>query len=125
MFRMTIATLTLIGLLAATAHAHNDAARQATITVHSPRWIPPLIRRLAVCESRGNPRHHVFNGEGEFGGIVSWYVGGGGGTWALDKFAGMPRYPWQATLRQQVRVAVRSVQRGRTFGCLNHGWVRG
>lgn len=108
-------------LLACTA----AQAAEERVTVDGPRWIPGLIRRLAVCESRGDPRHHVRNAEGEFGGIVSWYVAGGGGTWALDKYPGMPRYPWQASLRQQVSVAIRSVNRGRHFGCLQHDWVRG
>lgn len=110
-----------------------DAARtDHRVTLTHPGWVPPLIRRLSVCESRGNPRHHVFNREGEFGGIVSWYVG----TWQIDRYTdtwadssgrsrGMPLYPWNATLRQQVRVAARSLERGRYFGCLNHAWVRG
>ena len=112
--------MTMLALTTPTGSASTER-----VTMTGPTWIPPLIRRLGVCESRGNPRHHVYNSEGEFGGIVSWYVGGGGGTWRLDRYPGMPRYPWQASLRAQVRVAVRSVQRGRTFGCLNHGWVRG
>ena len=95
-------------------------ARIERVTVDGPAWIPPLIRRLAVCESRGNPRHHVWNGEGEFGGIVSWAIS----TWQMDRYPGMPRYPYNATLRQQVRVAIRSMQRHRDFGCLNHSWVR-
>ena len=112
---MLTATLTL--LIAA------PSAGTATerITVHGPDWVPPLIRRLAVCESRGNPAHHVYNSEGEFGGIVSWAIG----TWQLDRYPGMPLTPYRATLRQQVRVAIRSVNRGRYFGCLNYGWVRG
>lgn len=84
--------------------------------MNGPDWIPPLIRRLAVCESRGNPQHRA----GSYGGLVSWYLG----TWRLDRYQGMPLYPWNATVRQQVRVAVRSVHRGRYFGCLNYGWVR-
>ena len=117
--------MTLTAVIALALAAPAAQARIERVTVDGPAWIPGLIRRLSVCESRGNPRHHVWNGEGEFGGIVSWYVAGGGGTWKLDKYPGMPRYPWQASLRQQVRVAVRSVQRGRTFGCLRHSWVRG
>ena len=98
-----------------------SAPAQTNVTMHSPEWVPPLIRRLAVCESRGNPKHHVYNSEGEFGGIVSWAIS----TWQLDRYPGMPKYPYDATLRQQVRVAIRSVNRGRSFGCLNHAWVRG
>ncbi len=66
----------------------------------SPSWVPPLIRRLAVCETHGNPRHQ----SGSYGGIVGWYVG----TWQLDRYAGMPRH--------------------RYYGCLHgpeHAWVRG
>lgn len=90
------------------------------VTMTSPSWVPPLIRRLAVCESQGNPRHRA----GVYEGIVSWYYG----TWDLDKLPGYPDHAYQATLRQQVRVAVRSVARGRFFGCLHgssHAWVRG
>ena len=101
--------------------ARNADTGTDRVTVTHPAWIPPLIRRLAVCESRGNPRHHVWNHEGEFGGLVSWAVG----TWEMDRFRGMPRRPWNATLRQQVKVAKRSLYRHRTFGCLNHKWVRG
>lgn len=96
------------------------AGADERVTMTHPKWVPPLIRRLAVCESHGDPRHHVFNSEGEFGGIVSWAIT----TWQLDRYPGMPRVPYRATLRQQVRVAIRSVNRGRTFGCLRHLWVR-
>jgi len=113
---MTIIVFTILALAAADA----VSAAQERITMTGPAWVPPLIRRLAVCETHGNPQHQA----GVYGGIVGWYVG----TWQLDRYAGMPRYPWNATLRQQVRVAVRSVNRGRYFGCLHgpeHQWVRG
>lgn len=106
----------MIAVLAATA-----ALATSQVTVDEPAWIPPLIRRLAVCESRGVPTHHVRNREGEFGGIVSWAIT----TWQLDRYPGMPMVPYKASLRAQVKVAVRSVRRGRTFGCLKHRWVRG
>ena len=119
--RRLIATVSVAAALAGTSVA--DAGSTAAVTVHGPKWIPPLIRRLAVCESRGNPRHEVHRRSDNWhgGGIVSWHVG----TWQMDRYPGMPPFPWQATLRQQVRVAVRSVQRGRDFGCLDHRWVRG
>lgn len=112
---MTV-TLALISLFAIS----NAEATPERVTMSSPSWVPPLIRRLAVCETRGNPQHR----SGSYGGIVGWYVG----TWQLDRYHGMPRLPWNATLAQQVRVARRSVARGRYFGCLHgpeHAWVRG
>lgn len=115
--------LTTIAIAAAAGVAPytTQAAKPDTITLQGPRWVPPLIRRLAMCETHGNPRHRAY----PYGGIVGWYVG----TWQLDRDPGMPVYPWNATLRQQVRVAIRSVYvRGRYFGCLSgpeHAWVRG
>jgi len=118
--RRLIVTLSAAAALASPAA---DAHSTAAVTVDSPKWIPPLIRRLAVCESRGNPRHEVHRRSDNWhgGGIVSWYVG----TWQLDRYPGMPAFPWQASLRDQVKVAVRSVRRHRDFGCLDYGWVRG
>lgn len=112
--------MTLLASLAAAAPYTADATTER-ITLTRPAWVPPLIRRLSVCEAHGDPQHHVFNREGEFGGIVSWAIT----TWRLDRYPGMPAVPYRATLRDQVRVAIRSVARGRTFGCLNHAWVRG
>lgn len=110
-------TLALTTILAAPAEARTER-----ITMSSPSWVPPLIRRLAVCETGGNPRHNWRN---TYGGIVGWYVG----TWQLDRYPGMPKYPWNATLKQQVKVAVRSVYvKHRYYGCLHgpeHAWVRG
>lgn len=114
--RNVAALAVTIALAATPAQAADDR-----ITLTSPSWVPPLIRRLAMCETHGNPRHQA----GSYGGIVGWYVG----TWQLDRYPGMPRYPWNATLKQQVNVAVRSVYvRHRYFGCLHgasHAWVRG
>ncbi len=113
---MTTLVLIIAALAATTAHATAER-----ITMSSPSWVPPLIRRLAVCETHGNPQHR----SGSYGGIVGWYVG----TWQLDRYKGMPRYPWNATLAQQVKVAIRSVNvRHRYYGCLHgpeHAWVRG
>jgi len=97
--------------------------RGEQITMTSPAWMPPLIRRLAICESRGNPRHQVHRASDGWtgGGIVSWAAT----TWAADKYPGMATYPWQAPLEDQVRVAIRSVRRHRAFGCLRLAWVRG
>lgn len=115
------AALVLVAVFVALVVAERSNARTERVTLDGPAWVPPLIRRLAVCESRGNPQHHVWNGEGEFGGIVSWAIS----TWRLDRYPGMPMVPYRASLRQQVRVARRSLERGRYFGCLQHGWVRG
>lgn len=113
--------LLVILCLLVLAAARQAPAADERITLAGPSWVPPLIRRLAVCETGGNPRHQA----GPYGGIVGWYVG----TWQLDRYPGMPRYPWNATLRQQVKVAIRSVYvEHRYFGCLHgpeHAWVRG
>ena len=103
------------------ARAGNRSGR--LVTVSEPAWIPSLIRRLAVCESGGNPRHEVHRSSDGWngGGIVAWATT----TWTADRYPGMAAYPWQATLRDQVRVAIRSVRRHRSFGCLRLVWVRG
>lgn len=115
---MTMLTVTLCLTLCLAVRASSATVERITLT--QPRWVPPLIRRLAVCETRGNTSHHA----GSYEGIVGWYTG----TWQLDKPAGFPAHAYQATLKQQVVVAMRSVARGRYFGCLHgaeHAWVRG
>lgn len=102
---------------ASTGAAATLELRRAIVTVDGPAWIDPLIRRLAVCESNGDPAHRA----GDYGGLVSWYVG----TWRLDAPAGAPREPWLAPLELQVAVAARSLARHRYFGCLRYQWVRG
>lgn len=115
-----VLTILLIAGLVAAAPYTAQARKPAQITMNGPKWVPGLIRRLAMCETHGNPHHRA----GSYEGIVGWYSG----TWDLDKPNGYPDHAYQATLEQQVVVAIRSVARGRYFGCLHgaaHGWVRG
>lgn len=115
----TLSTLvTLVSPSVVTMKSQSVASKSPPVTMKSPSWMNPQVRRLAVCESRGNPQHQVQNSQ--FGGIVSWYVG----TWRMDKLPAYPKYPWNATLRQQYKVALISLKRGRYFGCMNHHWVR-
>lgn len=120
---MTTTVLVLLILavaaLAGAGHAHGKR-RPPRITLTHPTWMTPLVRRLSVCETRGNPRFQ----SGPYEGIVAWYYG----TWDLDKPRGFPDHAYQATLRQQHRVALISLRRHRYFGCLigpEHAWVRG
>jgi hypothetical protein len=92
------------------ALAFVSAARAAT----RPTFVAAWAWRVAVCESRGDFHHHVWNGSGEFEGAWSWYHG----TWLLDRVPGAPRHASAASPNQQYRTFLRSVSRGRYFGCM-------
>lgn len=114
---MTALALATALILVFTAAA---GAGRPRVTMSAPSWMTPLVRRLAVCETRGNP---WFRWRG-YEGIVAWAAG----TWDMDKPDGFPDHAYQATLRQQHRVALISIRRNRDFGCLKgveHAWVRG
>ena len=101
------------------------AALVAALTVQTirgaaarrPYGMSEFLYRLAVCETGLTWTWDSGSYEGAFG----WYWG----TWLLDRYPGMPSRAYQATPWQQVRVAYRSVARGRYFGCAaNSSWVR-
>jgi hypothetical protein len=82
-----------------------------------PYGMSEFLYRLGKCETGLNFRHD----SGSYEGFVGWYTG----TWLLDRYPGMPYHAHQATPRQQIRVAYRSIARGRFFGCaVNSPWVR-
>jgi hypothetical protein len=114
------AVVLAVGSVAHAAHAAHDSAQR--VTLHSPAWMKPIVRRLSVCESRGNPRHEVHRSDWDGGGIVSWYVG----TWRTDaRGISNARYPWaEPDLSKQYRVALVSLAKHRDFGCLDYSWVR-
>jgi len=64
---------------------------------------------VAVCETQGDFGHHVGRYEGAWG----WYHG----TWLTDRVRGAPRHAYSASARQQYRTYLRSLERGRYFGC--------
>lgn len=78
-----------------------------------PSWIRADHYQTFLCESAGNWKHEVHRSDGSYGGGFSWFVG----TWRLDKFRGMPSVPWRASPRAQYKVFLRSIARGRYFGC--------
>lgn len=86
------------------------------VQAHSkPSFIRSAHWAVALCESRGNFRHEVHRRDGWWGGGAwSWY----GPTWRLDRYRGMPSLPWLANPRQQYKVFLRSISRGRYFGCM-------
>lgn len=115
-------TLALLFIVAAGLFLYEDSrAGRPDVTMTHPAWMTPLVRRLAVCETGGNPWFRHPDG---YEGIVAWLHT----TWLADKPAGAPRHAYQASLRQQHRAALTSLRRHRYFGCLvgaEHAWVRG
>lgn len=110
---LIIALLILLAINLADAKAHRDARR--------PNWIDPFAWAVAICETgkghnHPDPQHQTSS----YGGAWGWYVG----TWQLDRYPGMPRFPWNATLRQQHRVFLRGRERGRYWGCIANGGYR-
>jgi hypothetical protein len=109
----TLVTVRTTGV-SSSAVIHSTAEK---VTLDSPKWMQPLVRRLAVCETHGNPRHHWGANEG----MVGWYHG----TWLLDKPVGAPQFAYEAPIGVQYQAALTSLRRHRYFGCLNNKWVRG
>ena len=82
-----------------------------------PYGMSEFLYRLGTCETGLNFRWD----SGSYEGFVGWYWG----TWLADRYPGMPSRAYLATPRQQIRVAYRSIARGRYFGCaVNSAWVR-
>lgn len=81
-----------------------------------PKFISPFAWAVAMCETQGNFNHDGGSYEGAWG----WYVG----TWQLDKRAGYPSSPTDATPREQNRVFADSLRKGRYFGCIVNGGYR-
>lgn len=74
-----------------------------------------------MCETGKGHNHPDFQHRTRsYGGAWGWFVG----TWAIDRYAGMPRFPWNATPRQQYRVFLRGRARGRYWGCIAGGGYR-
>lgn len=117
MLTLALIAIVLFALAAAAQAAHKSRPR---ITLTTPGWMSPLVRRLSVCETHGDPWFR----NGAYEGIVAWAHS----TWLLDRYPGMPDHAYQASMRDQHRVALRSIAVGRYFGCLRgpeHAWVRG
>lgn len=86
-----------------------------------PAWIDRFAWAVAVCETGKGHRYPDFQHRTRhYGGAWGWFVG----TWALDRYPGMPRFPWNATPHQQYKVFVRGRARGRYWGCIAHGGYR-
>lgn len=86
-----------------------------------PGWMSKFAWAVAVCETGKGHTHPDFRHRGsKYGGAWGWFIP----TWQLDRFSGMPRYPWLASPRQQYRVFLRGRERGRYWGCIANGGYR-
>lgn len=117
--------ITLIYTLALGIAGREISAATPSITARPP-WIDPLSWAVAVCETGKGNRYPDFEHRwptaprGKYGGAWGWFVG----TWQLDRPHGVPRFPWNATPRQQYRVFRISMRRHRYFGCHANGGYR-
>ena len=103
-----IAFVVVLFIAIASAKANGQTGR--------PAFVSRFAWAVALCETNGDFHHDGGSYEGAWG----WYVG----TWNLDKRAGYPSSPIDATPRQQNRVFHDSLVRGRSFGCITHGGYR-
>jgi hypothetical protein len=107
MRRFVAIALTTLAGLAGTAEAHRTASK--------PSWMTDFAWRVAICETGKGHNHPDYrHRSGVYGGAWGWYVG----TWQLDRLHGMPRFPWNATPRQQYRVFQIGRTKGRYWGCI-------
>ena len=74
-----------------------------------PTFVPARDWAVAVCETQGNWQHRA----GRFEGAWGWFHG----TWFRDRVSGSPRHAYAASPWQQYRTYLRSLERGRYFGC--------
>lgn len=103
-----VALVAVVAVALFTAPAESSGGR--------PKFVSPFAWAVALCETQGDFNHDGGSYEGAWG----WYVG----TWQLDKRAGYPASPTDATPRQQNRVFHDSLAKGRDFGCITHGGYR-
>lgn len=108
--------LAVIALLVLLLAPHANAA------LKKPAWMSRFAWAVGTCETPHPGEHwpHFTHHYGSYEGFVGWYHG----TWLLDRFPGMPEHAYQATPRQQYRVALRSFARRRHFGCISGGGYR-
>ena len=97
-------------------------AAPATAAITSkPSWMSRFAWAVGVCETGKGNRHPDFQHKtSSYGGFAGWFIG----TWQLDRYPGMPMFPWNATPRQQYKVFLRGRDRGRYWGCIANGGYR-
>lgn len=112
---LLLLTLAALGREIAGAHVRPVPPR--------PAWLPVGWYRLFVCETRMDWRWGSQFSRSRYEGAPGFYSG----TWDAYKPAGFPDHAWQASPKQQYRVA--RIVAGRVglsaWGCYRHnGWVR-
>jgi hypothetical protein len=108
---VTVLGLVISFLLATVAVAATPATR--------PVWMSRFAWAVGTCETPNGHEQwpHFDHHAGAYEGFVGWAHT----TWLLDRYPGMPEHAYQATPRQQYRVALRSFARRRHFGCISGG----
>lgn len=101
-------------LVVAAAHASSKPSR--------PAWMSQFAWAVGTCETPhpGEQWPHFDHRSGDLEGFVGWRHY----TWLMDRYAGMPEHAYQATPREQNRVAARSFAKHRYFGCIANGGYR-
>lgn len=100
----------------------NVAQAQPT---QKPKWMSSFAWAVGICETgKGNRFPDFSHDSGTYQGFVGWYHG----TWDLDRWPWMANNAANASPRSQYRVFLRSVERGRYYGCIANGgykyWLR-
>jgi hypothetical protein len=102
----------MLALAAGNAHAS---------PTERPPWMSRFAWAVGICETgKGNRYPDFKHRTRSYGGAFGWAIS----TYQLDRYPGMPMLPWQASPRQQYRVFLRGRDRGRFWGCIEHGGYR-